>query len=285
MTIPDAVVDWATAYSDELASVGRFLVTLVAVYVLARWLLEPAVDRVVRRSNPGDATLRDAVKRHLRIAIVVIAVATGAVAAGYGQVITGSNLVIAAATLAIGVAGQEVLGSVISGLFLVANPEFNTGDWIRWGDREGEIVSIHFRTTRVRTAENETVTVPNTELTENTVVHRFGRDRFRLTRDVSITYESDIEAAIDRLEATAAGTDPVLSSPRPRAYLLELEDDRVVLRLECWVDEPSNRTLSRAHSELALGIVRTFSGTAVELGPTSEYELDGHVSVSLTDDG
>lgn len=284
VALPETLVDLAASYSNELWRFFSFLFAVVAVYGLARLLVEPTVERVVRRSNPGDVTLQSAVVRHLRLAIVLAAVAGGAVAAGYGQVLTGSNLVIAAATLAIGVAGQEIIGSVISGLFLVANADFNTGDWIQWDDQEGEIVSIHFRTTRVRTPGNEIVTVPNTELTENTVVHRFGLDRIRLVEDVAVTYESDVTAAIDRLEATASTTEPVLETPAPRAYLLELEDDRVVVRLEFWVDDPAPQVVASARSALATAILREFANGEVELGPASEYELDGHVRVSLTDE-
>jgi small-conductance mechanosensitive channel len=45
-------------------------------------------------------------------------------------VLARSALIFAAATLAVGVAGQEVIGALIGGLFLVANPNFNVGDWI-----------------------------------------------------------------------------------------------------------------------------------------------------------
>jgi hypothetical protein len=74
-------------------------------------------------------------------------------------VLARSALIFAAATLAVGVAGQEVIGALIGGLFLVANPNFNVGDWIAWGDREGVVEAIGFRTTRVRTENNETLTI------------------------------------------------------------------------------------------------------------------------------
>jgi len=99
----------------------------------------------------------------------------GASVAGYGPVLGNSALLISAIALAIGVAAQEVIGSLVSGIALVLDPDFNVGDYIEWPNGEGVVQSIALRTTRVETQNGELVTIPNTILTNNEISRPFGR--------------------------------------------------------------------------------------------------------------
>ncbi len=96
---------------------------------------------------------------------VIAALFVGAGFAGYGRFLRNSAFVIAAATLAIGVAGQTVVGSILGGLVLVVDPEFNIGNYIEWSEDEGEIKSIILKVTRVHSKNGELITVSNTTLT------------------------------------------------------------------------------------------------------------------------
>jgi small-conductance mechanosensitive channel len=127
--------------------------------------------------------------------VLLVALFVGAGAAGFGQVLQNSALVIAAGTLAIGVAGQTVIGSLVSGLALVADPEFNVGNYIEWADREGEVRSITLRVTRVHTPDGELVTIPNTTLTSEAVARPYGRGRSRVVERIGIAYEDDVDDA------------------------------------------------------------------------------------------
>jgi small-conductance mechanosensitive channel len=143
---------------------GTFLAVLLVGLVPVRGL-----RRVLDARNPGNATLVEAVEGYTQLLVLVVAVAGALVAAGYGHVLSGPVLVVAAVTLAVGVAGQEVIGNLVSGLFLVADPDSNVGDWIAWEDQEGVVETSRFRVTRVRTPNNEVVTVPNTALATSVV--------------------------------------------------------------------------------------------------------------------
>ncbi|PSP83929.1 hypothetical protein BRC83_06670 [Halobacteriales archaeon QS_1_68_17] len=156
-------------YDDALVLVVQFLAGFLTVFLPAWLLVLPALKRVVRQRNRGNPTLRGAIQRYVSGAAIVVAVLSGLVAAGYGRVLTGSALVVAAATLTVGVAGREVIGDLVSGLFLVTDRKFNVGDRIAWADSEGIVEAISFRITRVRTADNEVITVPNGDLATGVV--------------------------------------------------------------------------------------------------------------------
>lgn len=266
------------AYREVLVPLGQFTTGFVVVF-LAGWLLvEPAISEVVRRRNRNNPTIYNAVRRYLRLASVLVGIAAGLTVSGYGHVLAGSALVIAAATLAIGVAGQEVIGALISGLFLVANPNFNVGDWIAWDDNEGMVEAISFRTTRVRTPDNETMIVPNTELTTSHLVRPYGRDTRRVTTEVGIDYDDDVESAMARIREVAAETPAILTDPRPRVYLVDF-DDTVRLRVTFWLRQPTRRDLLRARSQFATNVKKRFDAVGLSMDSTAGHELSGTIGV------
>jgi len=120
---PDELVDLL----PDLVRAGWFLVGFLLVLVVGWYVVEPVVSRGIRRRNRNNPTIQEAISRYVRLFVLLVALFVGAGAAGFGQVLQNSALVIAAGTLAIGVAGQTVIGSLVSGLALVADPEFNGG--------------------------------------------------------------------------------------------------------------------------------------------------------------
>jgi small-conductance mechanosensitive channel len=93
------------------------------------FVVEPLIGRFVRRRNVNNPTIREAVPRYVRCPVLVVACFAAAGTAGYGRFVGDSALVLAAGTLAVGVAGRTVIGSIVSGLILVADPEINVGNY------------------------------------------------------------------------------------------------------------------------------------------------------------
>lgn len=267
------------AYREILLPVGKFALAFLVVYLVGRLLVEPAANRIVRQRNRNNPTIQDAFRSYLRLAVIVVGVGFGMAGAGYGQILTNSALIVAAATLAVGVAGQEVIGALVSGMFLVANPNFNVGDRIAWNDREGVVEAIRFRTTRVRTESNETVTVPNTELTTNAIVNQYGRAEFRITEDVGIGYDDDVDEATTLLREAAAAPAEVLDDPEPRVYFSEFGGNEVVLHVQFWIRNPTRERIQQVRSEFAREVQSRFEAAGITISPASQRELSGRVGV------
>ena len=272
-------VESVEATRPYLIRAAKFLVGFAVVYVLGRYAIAAGVARVIRRRNPNNPTVQEAVVRYAYAVVLVVAVAVATATAGYGQLLTNSALVVAAGTLAIGVAGQEVLGAVVSGVFLVGDPNFNVGDWIAWDDTEGVVESITLRVTRVRTPNNEVVTVPNTELTANSVTRPYGRAEFRLTERLGIDYDDDVDAGVDLFRETVSDHAAVLDDPTPKVYVEELGDDEVVLRGDFWIRNPNRRDVMSVHSGVTRALKEQFEAAEFTISPPSHHDVQGRVAV------
>ena len=63
--------------------------------------------------------------------------------------------------LAVGLAAQDVIRNLISGVILIFERPFRIGDMVRIGDDYGEIVGIGLRSVRLHTFDDSIVTIPN----------------------------------------------------------------------------------------------------------------------------
>ena len=162
--------------------------------------------------------------------------------------LSGSVLVVAAVTLAVGVAGQEVIGKLASGLFLVADPDCNVGDWIAGEDQEGVVETSRFRVTRVGTPNNEVVTVPNTALATSVVRRPDSRERFRVVVRLGVSMDADLDEALEVLRAAVDATEGVVDERQPRLVVEAFGDDAAEVRVEFWVADLTRPDVDRTRS-------------------------------------
>lgn len=282
-------VDWFpdafAPYTDLIVDLVAFLVATVVVYLLVRLAVIPGLLRVVRSRNRNNPTLVTAIETYLRLLLVTVSLFAGLAAAGHLPTLldTNSAIVVAALTFVFGVAGQEVFGSLISGLFLVSDPDFNVGDWISWPGGEGVVEAVDFRVTRIRTRDNETVTVPNTELTTNALIRPFARDRVRLVERAHVSYDEDTERALLELRQVAIGLDGVAAEPAPRARIEELGPDTVLIRAVFWVENPDRSSVDDVSSDFRRELKRRFHEANLTLAPATAHELSGALTVDGVD--
>ena len=280
--VPGIPTDAASIEAVALRTLG-FLVGALLVYIVGRLLIVPTAARIVRSRNRNNPTIETATETYVHVLVIVTAVVAGIIAAGFGGVLTDASIIIAALSLVVGAASQNVIGSLVSGLFLIADRDFNVGDWISWPGGEGVVEAVDFRVTRIRTPNNETIAVPNTELTTNALVRPYGRDRYRITEQLDIAYADDAELALLTL-VTAAGTDDrVLDEPEPNARIVSFGTTSLTLQAEYWVSDPMDVNLVEVRSDFRRRVKRQFDEEGLTLGPPSGQELSGELAVEVTD--
>jgi len=259
-----------------------FVAGFAAVTLVGWFVGEPLIARFVRRRNRNNPTIQEAVSRYVRLFVLVVAFFVAAGIAGYGRFVGDSALVVAAGTLAIGVAGQTVIGSLVSGVVLVVDPEFNVGNYIEWAERQGTVQSITLRVTRVLTPDGELVTVPNTLLTGQAITRPYGRGRRRIVEHVGVAYETDVAAALDHLTAATDAVDDIVAEPTPKAYVDDFGSDAVVLRVHYWIEDPRRRDIFAIRSAYARTVKERLEAAGITINPASKRELLGRIGV---DDG
>jgi CRP-like cAMP-binding protein len=73
--------------------------------------------------------------------------------------------------IVVGLALQDALGNLFAGIALQTEAPFRVGDWVRLGGRDGMVEDVSWRSTRLRTWDGDTLTVPNREVSRHAVLN------------------------------------------------------------------------------------------------------------------
>lgn len=277
---PDPGPEELAVFWPLLVQLGWFLAGFLTVVLIGWLLVQPVVERAVRRRNRNNATLQAAVVLYFRLLVALAGTLVGVAVAGYGGFLGDSALVISAVALAVGIAAREVIGSLVSGVALVMDPEFNVGDHIEWDGGSGVVQSIALRITRVETADGELVTIPNTILTAGEVTRPYGRGNHRVVQELGVGYEADLDEVLGHLTAVAGETEGVLAEPSPVAYVDELGNNEVSIRVHYWITDPTRRDVFAVRSAYARGVRARFEAEGISVSQPAERELSGQICVS-----
>ena len=241
----------------------EFVVVFVVVYALGHLLVEPAVDRLLafRRVQ---RTLRLALGRVLRVAVVFVAVAVGFGAADLGNVFAAAAGLAAAFTIAVGFATRDVASNLVSGAFIVADPKINVGDWIEWKDSSGVIEDISFRVTRVRTFNNELISVPNAELATNAVTNPVARNTLRIAYEFFVADDSDLAEVTAILLSEARAHDAIIDDPEPTVRVTVVNDGRIGVQARVWIADPDRSDFMLVRSEYLSRVAERFDEAGIE---------------------
>ena len=225
MTLPETTV------ARIAARILLTAATLVVGYLLAR-LARSMLARSFRRQSP-DGTISLFASR---LVYAVLLAVTISVALGELGVETASIVaIIGAAGLAIGLALQGSLANLASGLLLVVLKPFKTGDYIEGAGQSGTVMEVGLFATVLRTFDSRKVVVPNSKLTDGTIVNYSTHPTRRLDTKVSVAYSSDLGRVREVLAGVLAAEPRVLADPAPVISVEELADSGVVIGLRIWL--------------------------------------------------
>lgn len=237
------------AVGTVLFAAAVIVVTLVLARIVSA-VMRRMVERHCQRDS-GFATVL-AFSRYAAVAAVYFAgfmVVVSSVPLLSGAVKT---LLTAGGVLAVvgGLAAQEALGSVVSGMMILAFKPFKMGDVVRYveSDISGVVEEITLHHTTIRTWENKRVIIPNSKMNSAVIENAdYADSKVCVFLTVGVTYESDIGLAKRLLMEEAARQPQFLDVrtdaqkaqgvPPVQVVVTELADSSVTLRASLWAKD------------------------------------------------
>jgi len=169
-----------------------------------------------------------------------------------------------AALLSLGSTGA--MQNAIAGVVLTYTRGFQVGDWVRIGQSTGEVTRRELLITRLRTADNEQVTIPNREVLKDHVVNftpAAKQGQLGLTTTVTIGYDVEWRMVNELLLKAAVATPKLNSDPPPSVLQTGLDDFYVNYKLRVHTSGPP--PLDRIHTDLRQNILDVFNRAGVEI--------------------
>ena len=241
-----------------------FLAVVAATYITYKTAVTPLVRRVFDRQGL-DEHARRPLQKIIAFLVLFAGVTVAFGAAGYQGFLRSLATIAAAATLAIGFALQDVIKNFVAGVFIYTDRPFRIGDWIEWQNNSGVVEDISFRVTRVRTFDNELLTVPNHALTSDVVKNPVAKKTLRLKFVFGIDYEDDVETATNLIVEEAEKSEAILDDPAPSVRLTELADSYVGLQSRIWIDDPSRADFVKARADYVTAVKARFDEEGISI--------------------
>lgn len=143
--------------------------------------------------------------------------------------------------LALALAAQDILGNLFGGVIIAVDKPFRIGDRVKVDTFFGDVMSIGLRSTRIKTLDNQIVTIPNTKVTSNVVINYAMPDqKLKVRVPFSVAYGTDLDRVKNVLcgiaREAAEKTSWVLTEPAPLVYLLEFGESGISGQLLLWTD-------------------------------------------------
>jgi len=232
-----------------VVSLGEAVVVIALAYVVQRvltWLLADRFRRQFERPSLSRTAMRG-------VRAGVFALAALIVLDIYGFGLADISLSVAVFSAVVGVILAPIVGSFVSGIFLLADQPYEIGDMVEIRDtgQQGFVEDITLRHTKIFTLDNTFVVIPNGTIRERDVINFSAEDaRTRQTIEVVVTYESDLDRARTLLVRAARKTEGVIEGgpdirigparypSEPTVLIESFGDNGVVLRLRYWVESP-----------------------------------------------
>ena len=273
-------VDWLTAEDGGRRwawNFVRFGVILLIAYLLARilgsfvnWLLE----RKVAMSRLAEQMIANTIK--YVVLLVGFAIALTALEIDITPILAAMG----AAGLVIGLALQDSLSNVASGLMVLVNRPFDVGDVVNAGGVLGSVQQMNLVSTTLRTFDNQTIHIPNNEVWNNVITNVTANETRRVDLEFGIGYSDNFEDAEQILRAVVDDHPLVLGDPEPTIAVHALADSSVNIVCRPWA---KTSDWWQVKTEITREVKRRFDAAGISI-PFPQRDVHVHYALPNGED-
>lgn len=139
-----------------------------------------------------------------------------------------------AAGITAGLGLQSSVSQLASGIQILVNHPFKSGDYIDVGTVSGKVYEIKMMYTVLITVDNKRVIIPNSYITTNNIINYNSEERRRLDLIFSISYDDDFEKAKRVIRGVVQKNDKILTDPEPIIAVKEHGQSSVNIACLIW---------------------------------------------------
>ena len=200
-----------TYFTDDL--IRKIITTILGliVFTVIYLIINRILKRVTKQKlKPQTATILQKVFKYLYYTLAVIYIL------GIFDIkVTALFGAAGIAGVAIGFAAQTSFSNIISGFFVLTEHSLKIGDYITVDDVSGTVDSIDMLSIKLKTPDHQMVRIPNETILKANLHNTSYFPTRRLNVTVSVSYNTDLQFALDTLATVPAKCPLVLTDPAP----------------------------------------------------------------------
>ena len=247
----------------SLLTIAKGAAVVLVTLVVTLWI-SGLIEQRLALATQLDANLRVVLAKFVRAVLITVALLIALQQIGFD--LTLLSVFGGALGVGIGLGLQKLASNYIAGFTILLDRSIRIGDLITVDGRTGVVLKATSRYVVVRGGDGSEAIVPNETLVTTTVLnHSYSSQDVRLAVQVQVSYDSDVEKALQLLADIATREPRVLGGSRaPEAFLVAFADSGITLELGVWINDPHVGQLT-LRSSLNRAILKTFAASGIEI--------------------
>jgi small-conductance mechanosensitive channel len=141
-------------------------------------------------------------------------------------------------SLVLGLALQDSLGNIFSGVALLFEQPITMGDWVQIGDSLGQVVEVNWRSVHLKTMNDDLRVIPNAELAKGQFIN-FSRPTplHREEVPISFSYDDPPNRVRQLLISAVLEIPGVLSTPPPDVVVVSYGDFAINYKVQVFAPD------------------------------------------------
>lgn len=244
-------------YSPKLIS--AFIILFVGLYVIR--LINRFIRRLMIRRNLEPTLtkfLADILLWALRVLLFVTFISK------LGIETSSFVAILGAMGLAVGLSLQGSLSNFAGGMLIILFKPFKVGNTIEAQGVIGTVSEIQIFVTKMITANNQTIFIPNGSLSNGTIINYSLLESRRADLTIAISYDTDIRKAKEVIMSVLKSNPKVLETPAPDVVVKSLTDTGIQLAVRPWA---KNEDFWSVYSETYIECKNAFDKAEISIQP------------------
>jgi small-conductance mechanosensitive channel/CRP-like cAMP-binding protein len=144
----------------------------------------------------------------------------------------------AVVTVVVGLALQDLLGNLFSGLALQFEKSFEVGDWVSVQDQIGKVAEMNWRSIKLHTREDDFVVIPNGSIAKEVIIN-YSQPEVRHARVLRIGFPYQLPPTKVRevIQETVRDTKGILAHPPAQSRPFQYKDFSIEYEVRFWIDD------------------------------------------------
>jgi len=237
------------------------MLSILVTLLVSMWLGRMLEHKVMSAENL-DMNLRVVLSKLMRALLVVFGILVALPLAGID--ITVLSVFGGALGVGIGFGLQKIASNYVSGFIILLDRSIHPGDVLTVDGRFGKVSQLTTRYLVLQGSDGTEAIIPNETLVSSTVInHSYTNRQMRVSIPVQISYQSNIQRAMDIMRQAAKDQPRVLADPAVAVFLKSFGENGIDLEMGVWIIDPEEGQLN-LRSDINLEIWRKFQEAGIE---------------------
>jgi len=205
------------------------ILAIALTLLLALWIGKTLEQKIMLTENL-DVNLRVILSKLTRAILIFLGILIALPLAGID--ITVLSVFGGALGVGIGFGLQKIASNYVSGFIILLDHSIHLGDVLTVDGRFGKVAQLTTHYIVLHNGDGTEAIIPNETMISSTVInHSYSNRDIRIGIPIQISYQSDLQLAMNIMKQAAANQPRVLSTPEIKVYLKSFGDNGIDLEM------------------------------------------------------